>query len=54
MPHYRVVLESKDGIHYVNVNHVEGLEHARETVRQKFSFEEWRIINVSEQMQPAK
>ena len=45
---YRIVLESKGGIHYATINKCEGIAHACQVCRRNFPFEEWRIINISE------
>ena len=49
MPHYRITLESKEeGLHYVNANDCQNVNHACSLCRKHFSFDEWRIINIAE------
>ena len=52
MPNYQILLESKDGLHTINVNQADGIAHALLAIRKKFDFEKWRVINVAEHLEP--
>jgi len=45
---YSFVLENENGPRTVKVTRVSSLEHALFVVRKKYSFKEWRVINVAE------
>ena len=44
---YTVIVESRDRIKTVEILDVDGLEHAIDTLREKYSFDEWRIVNIA-------
>ena len=52
MPNYQILLESKKSVHTCNVNNADGIRHALHIVREKFKFEEWRVINIAEHLEP--
>lgn len=54
MADYSFVLENVDGPQRVSVIDVDSLEHALLVVRKKYSFEEWRVINVAEVCVPTE
>ena len=45
---YVFVIESEDEMRTVQVRRVEDLKQARETLRSKYDFSVWRIINVAQ------
>ena len=51
MPNYQVLLESKDGLQTINVNHAEGIGHALLVIRKKLDFGEWRVVNIAEHLE---
>ena len=44
---YSFTVESEDEIKTVQVEAVYGLGDAREVLRQKYPYEQWRIINIA-------
>ena len=48
MKSFNVLIESRDELKTVRVFDCEGIGHAREVLRKKYSFDEWRIVNIAE------
>ena len=44
---FTITIESKDEIIIVEIGRVEGLTDACRVLRQKYPFDQWRIINVA-------
>ena len=52
MPNYQILMESERGVCTCNVNNAEGIRHAMHLVREQFKFQEWRVINIAEHLEP--
>ena len=44
---YRILIESAHEIKYVQVRDVEGVKRALMLLREKYSFEDWRVVNMA-------
>ena len=44
---FTITIESKDEIIIVEIECVHGLADAREILREKYPFDEWRIVNIA-------
>ena len=44
---YSIVIESRDGIKTVDIVDVDGVAHAMSVLRDKYSFDEWRVVNIA-------
>lgn len=44
---FNVVIESLDGIKTVEIVDVDGVAHAISVLRDKYSFDEWRVVNIA-------
>ena len=47
MAAFTFTIESRDSIQSVKVRKTDGLRHARMILRKKYSFDEWRIVNIA-------
>ena len=44
---FTFTIESRDSIQSVKVHKTDGLRHTRMILRKKYSFDEWRIVNIA-------
>ena len=44
---YSIVIESRDGIKTVKILDVDGVAHAISVLRDKYSFDQWRVVNIA-------
>lgn len=51
---YTVVIESEDQILTVHIDQVCGLAHARDVLRKKYPFNQWRIVNIAAVHEPSR
>ena len=44
---YSIVYESRDGIKTVEILDVDSVAHGMSVLRNKYSFDEWRVVNIA-------